>query len=441
MLPALEAVIAIFLANGDWRAEFAANADCVLKDPNAVKVLGILSQSQTVTTLANVTGDLTFLAEANHALTVGASTNGNTAGGNLSIAAGAGIGSGAGGAYSTAAGAAAGTGAGGAWSGLSGVGGNASGAGTGGAGGAWTGGSAAGGTTATGTGGAGGAVTNSAGAGGAASGAGTGGAGGAWVGRAGIGGASTSATGGASGAWTGGTQAGGAGAGTSNGGAAGLVSLIAGAGGAKSGVGAGSGGAGGSVFEQAGVGGATATTGAGTGGAGGAMSRSAGNGGAASAGTANGGAGGNIFDTPGTGGTSAGGTAGVNGQIFQRGTVCRKMTVTALTTSATLTAAQILGGMFTANQGAGAAATYTLPTGTIFQAALPASDLVAGDSWEFTLTNISTVAAEDATLAGATGMVAKGNLTVASNDAVGSIASGRFRIVYESSNTYSFYRI
>ncbi len=120
-------------------------------------------------------------------------------------------------------------------------------------------------------------------------------------------------------------------------------------------------------------------------------------------------------------------------------------TPTALTVTATLTTAQLLSGLLTANQGAAGAATYTLPTGTVFEAALkamaPAFVMENDDAFEFTIVNISTVAAEDVTVAGDTGMVAVGNMTIASNAAVGDQAWGTFRLRKVGTNSYTFYRV
>lgn len=121
-------------------------------------------------------------------------------------------------------------------------------------------------------------------------------------------------------------------------------------------------------------------------------------------------------------------------------TLLKKRTVTAMTTSATISTAAILGGMISANQGAAGAATYTMPTGAVMAAALPA-DFVAGNYLDFTITNVSTNAAEDVTVAGASGMTANGNMFVPSNDATGSISFGTFRIVCTGAATYNFYRI
>jgi hypothetical protein len=115
-------------------------------------------------------------------------------------------------------------------------------------------------------------------------------------------------------------------------------------------------------------------------------------------------------------------------------------TPTALTTSATLTGAQILTGLLTANQGGGAAASYTLPTATNFQTACPI--LLANDgSFDFTLVNISTNVLETATILTNTGWTLVGDMQVQANSAVTSISSGQFRARRTASNTFTLYRI
>lgn len=118
----------------------------------------------------------------------------------------------------------------------------------------------------------------------------------------------------------------------------------------------------------------------------------------------------------------------------------RNYTVTAMTTTATVSTAAILGGMITANQGASGAATYTLPTGTILAAALPATFAV-GNSIDFTIVNISTNGAEDVTVAGDTGTTMKGNLFIASNAATTDHAFGTFRAIKTGTNTFDVYRV
>lgn len=88
---------------------------------------------------------------------------------------------------------------------------------------------------------------------------------------------------------------------------------------------------------------------------------------------------------------------------------------TALTASATLTAAQLGNRVFTANAATGAAVTYTLPTAASMDSAFPS--IPNNGAFEFTVINTSTVAAEDATIAAGTGWTLVGNVTIASNNA------------------------
>ncbi len=119
--------------------------------------------------------------------------------------------------------------------------------------------------------------------------------------------------------------------------------------------------------------------------------------------------------------------------------------VAALTASATLTAAQLLTGLLSANAATAAGVTYTLPSGTDFENALRAAfgkkDLKVGDGIEFVLLNVSTVAAEDATIAAGAGWTLSGSMVVASNDAATSISVGRFRARRTAANTYTLYRV
>ena len=229
---------------------------------------------------------------------------------------------------------------------------------------------------------------------------------------------------------------------TTAGGIGGALTRAAAAGGAKTGTGAAAGGAGGSITDTTGAGGNTASSSTNAGGAGGTYSVTTGNGGNATAGTGNGGQAGSVVLAAGTGGTSAGGSAGIDGCVIVRGlTFARKISAPAAkTTTTTLTVAELLGGLITANQGGAGAATYTLPTGTLMQAALP-TDFTTGDSFDFSIVNISTNAAEDVTVAGDTGMTAVGNMTIASNAAVTDQAWGTFRVRKTGSNAFSFYRI
>ena len=134
----------------------------------------------------------------------------------------------------------------------------------------------------------------------------------------------------------------------------------------------------------------------------------------------------------------------VLGDAKVRGVILQKQpTPDTLTVTATLTTAQIISGLLLANQGAGAAATYTMPTGSVFEAALKALPFAMDndDAFDFSMVNVSTVGAEDVTIAGATGMVAVGNMTIASNAAVTDQAWGTFRLRKVDTNSYTFYRI
>lgn len=95
--------------------------------------------------------------------------------------------------------------------------------------------------------------------------------------------------------------------------------------------------------------------------------------------------------------------------------IIQMSTPAALTASATLTVAQLAIQRANCNAATGAGVTYTLPTAT-------ATDTAFGNAYDnsgffFWLTNISTVAAEDATIAVGTGWTAVGNMVVASNAA------------------------
>lgn len=73
---------------------------------------------------------------------------------------------------------------------------------------------------------------------------------------------------------------------------------------------------------------------------------------------------------------------------------------TAMTTAATITSAALLGGIITGNHTAGATAAYTLPTGTLLEAAAPYIQI--GEGFEWTLINLSAAAADSITLTAGT---------------------------------------
>lgn len=109
----------------------------------------------------------------------------------------------------------------------------------------------------------------------------------------------------------------------------------------------------------------------------------------------------------------------------------------------TLTAAELLGGLLTGNPGGAAGVNYQLPTGTSIEQALKAKfkAININDAFDFTLVNISTVAAEDITVTTNTGLTLVGGMVVASNAAATDISRGTFRVRRTAANTYSVYRI
>jgi|GEM_PF-846727 len=205
--------------------------------------------------------------------------------------------------------------------------------------------------------------------------------------------------------------------------------------------GAGSGSAAGGIASlTGGVGGATGAGGVSriVGGAGGATSGTGGaaqvTGGAGTAGNANGG------DVVITGGAAHG--TGVAGYIMHRSMFSISQGApTAKTTSATLTAAEVLAGIITVNQGAGATSALTLPLATAMDTALPG--FAAGDAFDFSVINISTVDAEDASVATNTGWTLVGSMDVPANNSssVTNNCSGRFRARKTGAGAWTLYRL
>jgi hypothetical protein len=127
---------------------------------------------------------------------------------------------------------------------------------------------------------------------------------------------------------------------------------------------------------------------------------------------------------------------------LQAGIKKRKVTTSAVTDTATLTTAQILSGHIVGTPTA--AATYTLPTGTVFAAAVVAAGYktpAAGDSWDFSITNAATTDTYDITVAGASGMVSQSRvLKVLANDADGNKNYGSFQILCTAANTFTVHQ-
>lgn len=103
------------------------------------------------------------------------------------------------------------------------------------------------------------------------------------------------------------------------------------------------------------------------------------------------------------------------------------------TATATLTAAQIAGGMLVANPGT-SAATYTLPTAALIEAAVPNATI--GSTFDLNLVNIGTSSGA-VTLATATGLTDGGNAFTA----VAVTSSAMFRFRKTADNAYTVYKI
>lgn len=190
------------------------------------------------------------------------------------------------------------------------------------------------------------------------------------------------------------------------------------------------------------TGGVAGVTGAGgvsrvVGGAGGATSGAGGaaqlTGGAGTAGNGNGG------DVVVTGGAAHG--SGISGKIMNRSLASVSQgTPTAKTVSATLTAAEVLAGIITVNQAGAGSSAQQLPTATDLDTALPG--FAAGDAFDFSVINTSTVDAEDASVTTNTGWTLVGSMDIHAYSAAGSLnSSGRFRARKTGAAAWTLYRI
>ena len=111
-----------------------------------------------------------------------------------------------------------------------------------------------------------------------------------------------------------------------------------------------------------------------------------------------------------------------------KGGMVKQMTVSAVTDTATITAAQVLGGFIDGTPVS--PATYTLPTGTLMAAALNQAGI--GNAIEFTIKNSG---ADAITVAGGEGGTAKGTMTIAQNN------SKRFLLIMTAAATYDVYSL
>jgi hypothetical protein len=113
----------------------------------------------------------------------------------------------------------------------------------------------------------------------------------------------------------------------------------------------------------------------------------------------------------------------------------------AATTSGTLTAANLLNGIITVLQGAGANSAQQLPLASALDTALPQA--VVNSSFDFSVTNLSVSAGETASITTNTGWTLAGSMVVdiqtASTGATPS--AGRFRARKTAAGAWTLYRI
>lgn len=115
---------------------------------------------------------------------------------------------------------------------------------------------------------------------------------------------------------------------------------------------------------------------------------------------------------------------------------------TAKTTAVTLTAAELLTKIITATHSEGGDEDYTLPTGTLLDAA---AGLAVGEAFDWSVINLSAAAADTVTITAATGHTLVGTGIVASAHATTGLLTGgncaRFRSRKTATNTFVTYRI
>lgn len=155
----------------------------------------------------------------------------------------------------------------------------------------------------------------------------------------------------------------------------------------------------------------------------------------------NGGAGGS---TSGNGGSviigGGGVTSGSAGMIIKRSVeLVNQGAPAAATVSATLTAANLQTGIITVLQGAAGASAQQLPLATAMDTAFP--DAAAGDAFDFSVINISTTAAESASVTTNTGWTLVGDMDIAANNAITTKSAGRFRARKTGTGTWTLYRL
>ena len=113
--------------------------------------------------------------------------------------------------------------------------------------------------------------------------------------------------------------------------------------------------------------------------------------------------------------------------------------VTAKTISDTLLASQIAVGIITVNNGAAGVTTLTLPTAANMDSYY--TNVGNNSAFDFSVINISTVAAEDCVIATNTGWTLVGDMNVEANDAARARSAGTFRARKTGAGAWTLYRL
>lgn len=112
---------------------------------------------------------------------------------------------------------------------------------------------------------------------------------------------------------------------------------------------------------------------------------------------------------------------------------------TAKTTSTTLTAAEIATKIITVNNGAAGTTALTLPLASAMDSQF--TNVANGYSFDFSVINISIVAAEDASIATNTGWTLVGNMDIEADDDPRARSSAKFKARKTGTAAWSLYRI
>lgn len=114
---------------------------------------------------------------------------------------------------------------------------------------------------------------------------------------------------------------------------------------------------------------------------------------------------------------------------------------TAMTIGAVITVDALIAGLITGTHVSGGTVTYTLPTGTIMDAALT-SYFINNDSFDFTIINLSLAVLDTITLVAGVGFTIVGQALIESAHATSEFpSSGTFRVRRVSPNVFVAYRL